>query len=187
MGEAYRQWKEEKRGLLSTFPFGAFAYARLDDRLASEPLWSEGPRLEGRDPMGLTPSQPNIEIVSTECYGGPEQFDNKFPDGETTHAFALMSEPFASKSRGSVTWESGNPLDNPIVDHNFLADELDVLVLSEGCRFVNEIVMKGKGTAGIIDGSWPPDLTYHKYTTREKWVPLVKENATPSTHSATLD
>ncbi|RAL63898.1 hypothetical protein DID88_003086 [Monilinia fructigena] len=79
--EAYRQWKEEKRGPLSTFPFGVFAYSRLDKRLASEPAWVSAPRQPGRDPMGLTKSQPNIELFTTECYVGPKQY-NQFPDGE---------------------------------------------------------------------------------------------------------
>ncbi len=177
LGEAYRQWKEEKRGPLSTFPFGAFAYARLDERLKSEPLWQNASREKGRDPMGLTPAQPNIEFFSTECYGGPKQYAD-FPDGEKTHAFSLIAELFSPRSRGSVTLKSADAKDNPIVDHNYLADELDILVLSEACKFANEIITQGKGTADIVHGSWPATLTHHKYTKREDWVPFVKENAT---------
>jgi hypothetical protein len=77
-----------------------------------------------------------------------------------------------------VTLKSKNPKDNPIVDHNYLADELDVVVLSEACKFANEIITKGKGTKEIVDGSWPKNLTHHQHTTREQWVPFVKENAT---------
>ncbi|KAH6717987.1 hypothetical protein BKA61DRAFT_598800 [Leptodontidium sp. MPI-SDFR-AT-0119] len=181
LGEAYRQWKEEKRGPLSTFPFGAFGYARLDERLKSEPLWQSAPREQGRDPMGLTPSQPNIEFFSTECYGGPKQYD-QFPDGEKTHAFSLIAELFSPKSRGSVTLKSADPMENPIVDHNYLSEDLDVLVLSEACNFANEIITQGKGTKAIVDGSWPADLTHHKHTKREDWVPYVKENATTCYH-----
>ncbi|KAH6676255.1 hypothetical protein B0J14DRAFT_585158 [Halenospora varia] len=181
LGEAYRQWKEEKRGALSTFPFGAFAYARLDERLKNEPLWQNAKREQGRDPMGLKSSQPNIEFFSTECYGGPKQYTD-FPDGEKTHAFSLIAELFAPKSRGSVTLKSSDPKDNPVVDHNYLADELDVLVLSEACKFANEIITQGKGTAEITEGSWPATLTHHKHNKREDWVPYVKENATTCYH-----
>ncbi|EHK98402.1 putative Choline dehydrogenase [Glarea lozoyensis 74030] len=181
LGEAYRQWKEEKQGPLSTFPFGAFAYARLDERLKSEPLWKNAPRKEGCDPMGLKPNQPNIEFFSTECYGGPKQFD-QYPDGEKTHAFSLIAELFSPKSRGSVTLKSADPKDNPVVDHNYLSDELDVLVLSEACKFANEIITMGKGTKDIVEGSWPKDLTHHTHTKREDWVPYVKDNATTCYH-----
>ncbi|PQE28213.1 GMC oxidoreductase protein [Rutstroemia sp. NJR-2017a BBW] len=185
LGEAYRQWKEEKRGPLSTFPFGAFAYARLDERLASDPIWNSAPRLPGRDPMGLTKSQPNIEFFSTECYGGPKQYD-QFPDGETTHAFSLIAELFSPKSRGTVKLKSKDPKDNPVVDHNYLSEELDIVVLSEACRYANEIIVKGKGTKDIVEGSWPRDLTHHAYTKREEWVPYVKDNATTCKSSLSL-
>lgn len=57
-----------------------------------------------------------------------------------------------------------------------------MLVLSEGVRFANEIIMNGAGTKGIIKGSWPEGLGYgtpgEGFTTREDWVPYVKEHAT---------
>ena len=127
--------------------------------------------------MGLTSKQPNIEFFSTECYGGPKQYD-QFPDGEKTYAFSLIAELFAPKSRGFVTLKSKDPKDNPVVDHRYLSEELDVLVLSEACRFANEIIVKGKGTKDIVEGSWPKELTHHAYTKREEWVPYVKDNAT---------
>jgi len=127
--------------------------------------------------MGLTTSQPNIEFFSTECYGGPKQYAD-YPDGEKTHAFSLIAELFSPKSRGHVTLKSADPKDNPVVDHNYLAEELDVVVLSEACRFANEIIMQGKGTKDIVSGSWPVNLTHHSHTKREDWVPYVKDHAT---------
>ncbi len=127
--------------------------------------------------MDLAPSQPNIEFWNTECYGGPKQFTD-YPDGDNSHAFSLIAELFAPKSRGTVTLKSADPKDNPVVNHNYLSNELDVLVLSEACRFGNEIITMGKGTKDIVEGAWPKTLTHHKYATREDWVPFVKDNAT---------
>lgn len=135
--------------------------------------------------MGLTKDQPNIEFFSTECYGGPKQYAD-YPDGEKTHAFSLIAELFSPKSRGTVTLRSADPKDNPVVDHNYLSDELDVLVLSEACRFANEIITKGKGTKDIVEGSWPKDLTHHTHTKREDWVPFVRNNATTCKLSSQL-
>jgi hypothetical protein len=64
---AYQLYKDKKEGVLSTFPFGAFAFARLDDRLKDEPLWQQAKRENDRDPMGLTTKQPNIEFFTTEA------------------------------------------------------------------------------------------------------------------------
>ncbi|KAL2802594.1 hypothetical protein BJX63DRAFT_106825 [Aspergillus granulosus] len=178
----YAEYKAHKTGFLSTFPFGSFAFARLDDRLASSPLWTDAPRLPGRDPMGLTPSQPNIEFFTTECYGGPKQY-NQFP-GDGQHAFSIIAELFAPKSRGTVALASKEPNVSPIIDCNYLADPLDMLVLSEACHYANEIVTQGAGTKDIVAGSWPSNLTHHTFKTREDWVPYVKEHATTCYHAA---
>jgi choline dehydrogenase-like flavoprotein len=126
--------------------------------------------------MGLLPNQPNIELWNTELYGGPKQYADFPVNGQ--HAFAMGALLFNQHSRGSVKLKSADALDNPIVDHNYLNDPLDMLVLTEACRFANEIVMKGKGTKDIIKGSWPEDLTHHTYTAREDWEPHVRQHAT---------
>lgn len=172
-------------GFLSTFPFGAFAYARLSDRLQDSPLWTSSPHAPNRDPMGLTDRQPNIEFFSTECYGGPP-FYKDFPT-DHKHVFGLISELFSPRSKGTVTLASKDPLAIPVVDHNYLSDPLDMLVISEACRFGNEIVMGGAGTKDIIKGSWPADLTHHAFTERKEWEAHVRQNATTCTFFAKSD
>ncbi|KIW56986.1 hypothetical protein PV05_05593 [Exophiala xenobiotica] len=115
-------------------------------------------------------------------YGGPKQYDQLPIDKK--HAFAMITELFSPRSKGTVTLKSTDPFENPVVDCNYLSDPLDLLVLSEGCRLGNEIVMKGAGTKDIVKGSWPSDLTHHSFTTREDWVPHVKQHATTCYHAA---
>lgn len=180
--KAYAQWKEEKKGPLTVFPFGIFAYARMDERLADSKIWNAAPRKEGRDPMGLTPKQPQIEFFTTECYGGPKQYD-QFPI-DNKHAFSMIAELFAPKSRGTVTLRDASPTSVPVVDCNYLSDPLDLEVLAEACTFGNEIITEGSGTKDIVKGSWPSDLVHHKYKTREDWKEYVKENATTCYHAS---
>ncbi|TQS33523.1 hypothetical protein Golomagni_06129, partial [Golovinomyces magnicellulatus] len=180
--KTYQLWKDTKSGFLSTFPFGAFAFARLDSRLGDSEVWNSAPRRPGRDPMGLTPSQPNIEFFSTECYGGPKQYD-QFPI-DNKHAFSIIAELFAPKSRGTVTLRDTNPASVPVVDAGYLTDPLDLEVLAEACRFGNEIIMDGKGTKNIVKGAWPPQETHHQYQSREDWKPYVKDNATTCYHAS---
>ncbi|KAL4964065.1 GMC family oxidoreductase [Aspergillus stella-maris] len=180
--KTYKEYQEHKTGFLSTFPFGSFAFARMDERLKDEPMWRDAPRKPGRDPMGLTPKQPNIEFFSTETYGGPKQYD-QFPV-DHKHAFSIIAELFAPKSRGTVTLESADPTVNPVIDCNYLADPMDMLVLTEACRYANEIVMKGSGTKDLVKGSWPENLDHHTYTKREQWIPYVKQHATTCYHAS---
>jgi choline dehydrogenase-like flavoprotein len=182
LSKALTQWKEEKKGPMTVFPFGIFAYARIDERLKDSEIWNSAPRKEGRDPMGLTPKQPQIEFFTTECYGGPKQYD-QFPiNGK--HAFSMIAELFAPKSRGTVTLRNTEATAIPVVDCNYLSDPLDLEVLAEACAFGNEIIVEGAGTKDIVKGSWPADLVHHKHKTREDWKEYVKDNATTCYHAS---
>ncbi|USP76344.1 alcohol oxidase [Curvularia clavata] len=167
LATSYQLWKDQKTGVLSTFPFGTFGYARLDDRLSNSLLWTNSPRSPGRDPMGLSPSQPNIELWNTEMYGGPKQYAD-FPT-DNQNAFAMCVLLFNQQSRGKVALASKDPQENPIVDHKYLDHPLDMLVMTEACKWANEIVMEGKGTKGVVKGAWPRGEKHHEFREREEW------------------
>ncbi|KAI0406633.1 GMC oxidoreductase [Xylaria palmicola] len=173
--DALRQWRDSKSGFPASSPFGIGAYARLDERLSRHPLWSQAPREPGMDPMGLGDDQPHVEFFTTECFGGLKKFAS-LPEGKSV--FGVVAELFAPRSSGTVTLRSPDPADLPLVDHNYLADPLDVLVLSEACSLANEVVTDGSGTAALVKGSWPPESLHHAYGSREDWVRYVRENAT---------
>ncbi|KAI5357259.1 Putative glucose-methanol-choline oxidoreductase, FAD/NAD(P)-binding domain superfamily [Septoria linicola] len=185
LARSYAQYKQDKTGFLAYFPFGAFAYARLDARLQDSELWQEkqAQAAPGRDPMALTDKQPHVEYWNTECYAAPGQYATHVPaDGE--HAFAIVTELFSPRSTGTVKIKSKDPSENPIIDCNYLANPLDVLVLAEGARLGNEIIMNSEATRKVVKGSWPASSAHHKYTTREEWIPFVKQNATTCYHAA---
>ncbi|KAK4063524.1 CAZyme family AA3 [Trichoderma aggressivum f. europaeum] len=182
--EALKLWRDHKSGFLASSPFGVGAYARLDERLKQDPQWTGAAREAGKDPMGLTADQPNIEFFTTECYGGLKRFAH-LPEGKSV--FGIVAELFSPRSQGTVTITSADATALPVVDHNYLAEPLDVLVLSEACSFANEIITKGKGTSAIVKGSWPEESLHHTYTSREAWTQYVRENATSgSSHFAFL-
>jgi choline dehydrogenase-like flavoprotein len=86
------------------------------------------------------------------------------------------------QSRGEVKLESTDPTRNPVVDHKYLSDRRDLLMMSEGVRFANEIVMTGAGTKDKIKGAWPPGANHHTYKTNEDWQPFVQKYASTSYH-----
>ncbi|KAI9653510.1 MAG: hypothetical protein M1821_007018 [Bathelium mastoideum] len=178
------QYKADRTGFMSQFPFGTFAYARLDERLRDAPLWQQASReaAPGRDALGLTQGQPHVEFWNTECYS-PKYMFRDFPSDDK-HAFAMATEVFGPRSRGRVSLRSTDPLANPVVDHNYLADPVDMLVFSEACKLANEIAMEGAGTKDIIVGSWPAHLTHHTYKSRDEWVPEIRKRADTCYHPA---
>lgn len=89
----------------------------------------------------------------------------------------MVTTLFAGRSRGEVTLESADSTKNPVVDHKHLSDPLDPLVLSEGCRLANEIVLEGARTKDVIGGSWPHHLTQHTQKDRPEWESFVEREA----------
>lgn len=176
-----KEWQEKRTGWLATFPFGAFGFARLNDRLDKEvPEWRSLEREPGRDPMGLTESQPNCEFFNTVCYGGPGEYTDNPGPGQ----FALSMCVFlcGQRSRGYVTIKSKDPFEPPFADPRYLSDKRDLLMLSEGVRFGNEVVMEGLGTKDVISGAWPPGATHHKNKTNADWHDHVQKYASTSYH-----
>ena len=176
-----KEWKEKKSGWLATFPFGAFAFNRLNDRLDKEnPEWRALPRAPGRDPMGLTESQPNLEFFHTVCYGGPPEYTDFPKPGQ--FAVSVCAFLCGQQSRGYVTIKSTDPFEPPFADPKYLDDKRDLIMMSEGVRFANEVIMTGKGTKDIVKGAWPPGADHHTYKTNEDWQPFVQKYASTSYH-----
>lgn len=172
----YTEWKDKKTGWLATFPFGAFAFARLNDRLDKESAeWRAFPREAGRDPMALTETQPSVEFFNTVCYGGPPEYTDKPKAGEW--ALALACFLCGQQSRGYVTIKSTDPFEPPFADPKYLDDKRDLIMLSEGVRFANEMILTGSGTKDIVKGSWPAGATHHLNKTNEDWHDHVKKYA----------
>lgn len=74
LASSYQLYKDTKSGVLSTFPFGAFGYARVDERFKDLEPWKNASPVNDphgqtygaeRDPMGLSQKQPNIEWFTT--------------------------------------------------------------------------------------------------------------------------
>ena len=183
MTKSLAQYQESKTGFFSKFPFGTFAFARLDDRLSDAESWRNASQISntGRDPMGLTKGQPHVEMWNTECYG-PKAYGEE--PGNEKQAFSMITTLFGARSRGEVTVNNLDPAANPVVDHKHFSDPLDLLVLAEGCRLANEVVIEGNATKRVITGSWPEGLTHHTFKERAEWEGYLRKNAGTCERSA---
>lgn len=177
----HKEWKESKSGWLATFPFGAFGFNRLSDRLDAEnEEWRNLPRKPGRDPMDLTESQPNLEFFHTVCYGGPPEYTDKPQPGQW--ALSMCCFLCGLQSRGYTTIKTTDPFEPPYVDPKYLDDRRDLLMMSEGVRWMNEVIMTGEGTKDVVKGAWPPGADHHLKKTNEEWQPFVQKYASTSYH-----
>jgi hypothetical protein len=70
---------------------------------------------------------------------------------------------------GFVKLKSANPLEQPFINLNFFNNDLDLVALREGIRFVDDVLRTGEGCKDIIgeDYPWPmprnSDLAMHRF------------------------
>ncbi|OCT45018.1 putative GMC oxidoreductase [Cladophialophora carrionii] len=182
-------YQASRSGFFATFPFGVFALARLDDALASSPLWhdrSAATAGSDRDAANLTPQQAHVEYMHTELYSGHIHGRDVPLDGK--HGFEMMTLLFSQQSRGTVTLRSADPHDKPVIDPRYLSDPLDLLMLTEGVRYAHSIVTSGSGTKDIITpGVWMAGPEYAALgpdTTGKDWEAYVRQYSATAHHPA---
>lgn len=82
-----------------------------------------------------TEPSPDVQIHLTRAL--VDDHGRKFHWG---HGYSLHVCVLRPKSRGSVTLNSSNPLDDPAIDIGFLRDERDLQVLYDGARLAQQLL-----------------------------------------------
>ncbi|KAJ7259089.1 aryl-alcohol oxidase [Mycena haematopus] len=137
--EAYAQWNETHTGPFTNTPVTHIAWTRLD---------AKSPIFENVTDPSAGPTTPHIEIfVGTGAAVGPEP-----PTGNFMSAGMIMLTP---TSRGSITLQSNNPFDPPLIDPGLLVTDFDLFAVRESIkqayRFVEAPVWKGYIIAPTVD------------------------------------
>ncbi len=166
-----------------------FALARLDDALESSPLWRERSATtpgSDRDAAGLSKRQAHVEYMHTELYSGHIHGRDVPLDGK--HGFEMMTLLFSQQSRGTVKLRSTDPHDKPVIDPRYLSDPLDLLMLTEGVRFIHSVVTSGLGTKDLLaPGVWMAGPEYAAFgpdTMAKDWEEYVRQYSATAHHPA---
>jgi choline dehydrogenase len=89
---------------------------------------------------GFIKLDPNASAPELQFHFGPTWFlfhGFKNPPG---HGFTLLPSLVGTRSVGQVTLRSANPLDAPLIDPNYLAEEDDLRVLVEGVKLARRLL-----------------------------------------------
>ena len=84
-------------------------------------------------------------------------FQWHFPTPPTGDYFTVIVDLLRPLSRGEVTLNSANPREAPKINLGFFNNELDIVAMREGVRWVDEVLTKGEGMKDILaeDYPWP--------------------------------
>jgi choline dehydrogenase len=87
-------------------------------------------------------------------FSGPFQWHFPSPPkGDWLTVIVDLMRPLSQN--GYVKLNSADPLEAPYVNLNFFSNDLDLIALREGIRWVDDILMTGDGMKDIIGDDYP--------------------------------
>ncbi|KAL2134664.1 hypothetical protein VTI74DRAFT_11242 [Chaetomium olivicolor] len=148
---AYR-WKN--KGPLTSGLLEVIGLPRIDERLGKIPEYVAAKEANGgRDPFGPG-GQPHFEIDFVPMFADAFQWHIPTPP-RGDHLTVIVDLLRPQSKKGTVGLKSTNPLDPPNVNVRFFENELDIIALREGVRWVDDILMTGEGMKDIIGDDYP--------------------------------
>ncbi|KAL2824251.1 hypothetical protein BDW59DRAFT_172986 [Aspergillus cavernicola] len=143
----------EKEGAWSLELVG---FPRIDERLLKIREYFKAKEANGgKDPFGPA-NQPHFEIDFVPMFSDAFQWHFPVPkEGNWLTVIVDLLRPISKP--GYVKLRSTNPLEVPFININFLENQLDVVALREGVRFVDDIILHGDGMKDLVseDHPWP--------------------------------
>jgi len=163
---AYR-WKN--KGPLTSGLLELVGLPRIDERLNKIPEYVAAKKANGGlDPFGPA-GQPHFEIDFVPMFSDAFQWHIPAPArGEYMTVIVDLVRPLSKT--GTVTLNSADPLEQPKVNLNFFAEDLDIVAMREGVRWVDDLLMTGEGMKEIIGEDYPWPMPRHSDEAMNKMI-----------------
>ncbi|KAK5991966.1 Pyranose dehydrogenase 3 [Cladobotryum mycophilum] len=154
--EAMKMYHEKRTGPMGSGLVEMTAFTRIDARLQTCREWRNMVEADPHlDPLGPH-QQPHCKFDFMPFFASPFQPHVKQP--KEGSYLTVVSSLLRPKSRGTVCLKSTDISQQPVINLNHLAEEVDVASLREGMRFIHEVLMKGDGMRDLIFGEHPEPL-----------------------------
>ncbi|WP_425172980.1 GMC family oxidoreductase [Mycobacterium sp.] len=153
-------YKKDRSGPVSSGLLEMCGYSRIDKYLEKDPIYREAKAANG----GLDPfapqGQPHLELDFVPMFAKAFQWHYPTPD-EGDHLTVHVDLVRPVSEGGEVTLNSADPLTQPNINLNYLANELDIIAIREGIRFTYDVLTKGDGFRDLIVSEYPWDMPLH--------------------------
>ena len=130
-------------------------FTRVDRRLEKIPAYTAAKKAnDGLDPFGPD-GQPHFENDFVPCFADAFQWHIPAPSDNSDHLTVLVDLLRPVSKPGDVKLLSADYKVQPYINLNFMENDLDIIALREGVRFVDDILMTGDGMKDIIGADYP--------------------------------
>ncbi|RAH73861.1 GMC family oxidoreductase [Aspergillus aculeatinus CBS 121060] len=166
---AVQKYRESRQGPYSSGLLELVGLPRIDDRLEKYKEYREAKEQNGgKDPFGPE-GQPHFEIDFVPMFSDAFQWHFPVPtEGDWLTVIVDLLRPLSRN--GEVKLNSTDPRDQPNINLNFFSNDLDIIALREGVRFVDEILMHGEGMKDVIREDYPWPMPRHSDEAMKKMI-----------------
>lgn len=157
---AVAAYNQKNKGPYTSGLLEVVGLPRIDSLLEKDPDYVAAKEANGGlDPFGPG-GQPHFEIDFVPMFSDAFQWHFPCPpEGDYLTVIVDLLRPLSRA--GVVTLNSADPLEQPNVKLNFFDNQLDIVALREGVRFVDDVLMNGDGMKDIIGEDYPWPMPRH--------------------------
>jgi len=154
---AVNEYRTARSGPMASGLLEMVGFPRIDEYLMRDPIYRQAKASNG----GVDPFQPggrpHFELDFVCMFGSAFQWHFPVPkEGNYTTVVVdlvrTVSEP------GEVTLNSADPLEQPKINLNFFANDLDIIAMREGIRWTYDLLLNGEGFKDIVVDQYPWDM-----------------------------
>ncbi|KJZ75584.1 hypothetical protein HIM_05047 [Hirsutella minnesotensis 3608] len=154
---AVATYKTDHSGPVASGTLEVVGFPRIDSYLEKVPEYRAAKAANGgRDPF-CPEGQPHFELDFVSLFGSAFQWHYPMPkQGSYTTVIVDLVRPISPL--GEVTLRSADALEQPDINLNFFADDLDIVAMREGIRFSYDVLTKGEGFRDLVEAQYPWDM-----------------------------
>ncbi|KAF2498751.1 glucose-methanol-choline oxidoreductase-like protein [Lophium mytilinum] len=153
---AISAYRKNKGGPMSSGLLELVGFPRIDEYLARSKEYVAFKKANGDvDPFGPA-GQPHFEIDFVPMFSDAFQWHIPTPpEGDWVTVIVDLLRPLSRN--GVIKLNSTDPLEQPFINLNYFSNDLDLVALREGVRFIDDILTTGEGFKDIVaeDYPWP--------------------------------
>jgi choline dehydrogenase len=156
---AVSAYRRDKSGPYGSGLLEMVGLPRIDEQLNKYPAYREAKKANGGlDPFGPA-GQPHFELDFVPMFSSAFQWH--YPTPPQGSSFTIIVDLLRPLSKGELTLNSTNPLQQANINLNFFGNDLDILAIREGVKWTYDVLTKGEGMKDIVTGDYPWEMPIH--------------------------
>jgi choline dehydrogenase len=151
---ALSKYRKNKEGPMGSGLLAMIGFPRIDEYLNRDPEYRKAKANNGGVDPFCPKGQPHFELDFVCMFGTAFQWH--YPTPKTGCYISVVVDLVRPVSEsGEVTLNSADPLVQPNINLNFLADDLDIIAMREGIRWSYDLLLHGEGFKDIVVDEYP--------------------------------